>query len=134
MQEAANFSPMGGGRIASQSVPQVSGWWICEHSIVFVMCSWSRLPSEQQSFEMPIKCIFLWRANITFFFINPMCFRQLWFITMDSTILELCVVFDRKLRLSNQQCSCVALEIRVYKRECLEERNCELCRINKYGF
>jgi hypothetical protein len=26
MQEAANFSPMGGGRIASQSVPQVSGW------------------------------------------------------------------------------------------------------------
>jgi len=36
---------------------------------------------------------------------------------MDSTILELCVVFDGKLRLSNQQYSCVAPEVRVYKRE-----------------
>jgi len=51
------------------------------------------------------------------FFFNPMCFEQLWFITVDSTILELCVVFDRKVRLSNQQYGFAALEIRVYKCE-----------------
>jgi hypothetical protein len=59
MQEAAYFFPVWeGGHIASQSVPQVSGWWICENIIAFVMCSWSRLPREQQSFEMQLSVFF----------------------------------------------------------------------------